>query len=418
MFMILPLALLALLQPAPLSAPTAQKRLVENDTDRIVLTDGTEVKARVLYEDDEVVVVRQGNRKEREYPRAEVAEIHSVERSMAQLLDRVSALRGTDDMDALAEVVAFADANGLPHEARLVRLYMLTLDPESEVAWAGLDARKGSKGWQLKDDKSWRSFDEYLEAHQSWKDRFELRSSHFVLESDLPLADNLRTLLTLEEFYRVFYEAMTAALRIYHFDELPLIQITKDKSQCPAPPVPRDAWFSVLYNTLNVYVPEEVDTRLIVHELTQGMLHNAFNNTLRKDGQVAPWVRRGLSEWFAGGVKEGALHLEIDLEQPDTALFERHAQAEQPIPLKQLLVMSPMEFEAGPKAELGAAEAYTLLVFLARGADRKYRDGLLQFVLASYQGKGSPSHFKKLVSEDLDALEAEWTAWARLQAGG
>lgn len=400
-------------------ATPPQKRLVENDYDHLVLADGKQVKARVLYEDDQVVVVRQGTKKEQEFPRAEVTEVHSVERSLAQFLDRVAALQGTGDLAAATELAAFCDANGLPHEARLTRLHILTRDPANEAAWTGLKGRKGAKGWQLEDDKKWRSFDEYQAAHQTWKERFQLRSTHFLLESDLPLADNLRALLTLEEFYRVFYGVLTSTLRLHNFDELPLVRITKDASQYPTPPVARNAWFSVLYNTLDVYAPAaEFDGQLVVHEFTRGMIHNAMRNTLRKDGQVAPWAAKGLCEWFAGGTKQGELRMQIDIEQPNVALIELHAGAASPIPLKQLLVMAPMEFESGPRFELGGAEAYTLLLFLARGADRKYRKGLLEFVHSSYEGKGSPTHFKKLVADDLDALEAEWTAWVKAQAGG
>ena len=59
-----------------------------------------------------------------------------------------------------------------------------------------------------------------------------------------------------------------------------------------------------------------------------------------------------------------------------------------------------------------------MLAFLSRAEEQKYRDGLLEFVYSSYDGKGSATHFKKLVAKDLDALEAEWTAWVKAQAGG
>ena len=42
----------------------------------------------------------------------------------------------------------------------------------------------------------------------------------------------------------------------------------------------------------------------------------------------------------------------------------------------------------------------------------------MEFIHSSYIGKGAATHFKKLVAKDLDALEEEWTAFVKEQAGG
>lgn len=409
----LPIAL-ALAVLGPLAAP--QKRLVENTYDRVVLKDGKEVEGRVVYEDDELVVVR--GRKDREIPRADVQEVRSVERSLKSFLEKVSALGDPNDVAAVEEIASFCAENGLPDEAKLVHLYVLTRDPENEAAWSGLGGRKAAKGWELKDGNRWRDLDEFRKEHSTWKDALELRSTHFVLQSDLSLEESLRAILTLEEVYATFYGALTPQLKLYAIDEQPLVQITKDRKSYPTPPVPRDAWFFVTTNTLNVCAEGELDTRLVIRELTQALIYNAFNNTLRKDGQVAPWVRKGIADWFAGGAKEGPLRVQIDLSQLDEDSFRRFAQAKEPLSLKRLLTLQPMEFESGSTAENASDAAYTLLAFLARGADGKYRKGLLDFVLSSYNGQGSPTHFQKLVAKDLDALEKEWTAWVREQANG
>ena len=406
---------LAPLAAAPL--PVQGRKPIRNDFDRIVLTGGKEVKGRVLWVDDEVVVVRSGGKREKEYERAKVAEIHSVEGSLNEFLDRVDAIEDPDDMAALAELATFCTENGLPGEARLVHLFMLTRDAENALAWEALGGREGKRGWELKDDKRWRSLDDFREHRSEWKNAMELETTHFWLRSDLPLERNIRILVTLEEMYRAYYETMTKNLRLYPFDERPEVHVTKNRKDYLKPPVEQDAWFAPATNTLFVCAEGEgADLPLVVGQFAQGMLLNSFRNTLKRDGQIAPWVTRGLGEWFAGAAVETPLRAKLDLERTSDALFRLHAEADEPLPISRILSMTYMELQS-PGGELGSAQAYTLLYFLARGDDQRHREGLLEYVMGSYRGQSSVTHLEKALGGDLDAIEERWNAFVKEKAG-
>ena len=100
-------------------------------------------------------------------------------------------------------------------------------------------------------------------------------------------------------------------------------------------------------------------------------------------------------------------------------VFERHAAAQAPLPLQQILRMARMEFRSGPNGELGRAQAYTLVYFLLKYDDGKYRQGFLDFLRSSYTGQGSQTHFERALGlEDLVELEAAWNAYAKDKAKG
>ena len=70
-------------------------------------------------------------------------------------------------------------------------------------------------------------------------------------------------------------------------------------------------------------------------------------------------------------------------------------------------------FDSGRNAERYVAQSYTLVQFLAFGADRKYREGFAEYLVSSYMGKGSVKHFERLLGVDVEDLEVEWQAYVK-----
>jgi hypothetical protein len=42
------------------------------------------------------------------------------------------------------------------------------------------------------------------------------------------------------------------------------------------------------------------------------------------------------------------------------------------------------------------------------GADGRFRQGFSDYLESSYGGKGSPTHFKKIMGVDLEEIEGLW----------
>ena len=90
------------------------------------LKDGKEVECRVTLEADDYILTRRGSKK-KQYARDEIAEIHSVERSLSQLFERYDALPSRGPAE-LAELALFCEQNELPSEARNLWIQVLTID--------------------------------------------------------------------------------------------------------------------------------------------------------------------------------------------------------------------------------------------------------------------------------------------------
>ena len=98
------------------------------ETDVVTLDKGKPVEGRVVYEDDEKVVVRKGSR-EKEYDRAKVTNVESRVRNLATLLDR---------MDAVTDAVGYRMK--LPASEYFRRQCFVSGDPDETIAPHTIDA--------------------------------------------------------------------------------------------------------------------------------------------------------------------------------------------------------------------------------------------------------------------------------------
>jgi hypothetical protein len=388
----------------------------KDETDLIVLADGKEVECRVLYEDDELVIAR-SRRKNREYARSEVAEVHSVERSLREFLKRFEVV-AHDNPAALAELALYCESEELPGEARNLWIRILTLDPVNEQAWTKLGGNKGRKGWRLKVRGHYYTLDELRERVSDWKNALELRTAHFVLKTDADPQRALDVAIDLERAYLTFYDVLGPHLKLYTFDELPEIHLFSNAADYPRPPVRGDdAWFALFANTVYVNGSEEHNVGQIVATFTDCLVYNSFRRTLGKQGSLTAWARQGLGLSFAAAVRPDAGHVTWDFESPARSLFASHANDEEPLTLKQLLRAGNASYNSGTDAQRYTAQSYTLTHFLVFGAGGKYRAGFAEFLRSSFEGKGATSHFEKALDIELDELEPEWTAYVKEQAG-
>jgi hypothetical protein len=387
------------------------------DPDLIVLADGTRIECRVLLESDEKVVYRTKNKLHEVAP-GDVAEIQSVERSLRQYLERFAA---TDpkDVRALGELALFAESLNLPGEAHNTWIRILTLDGINEQAWTKLGGVKRRDGWELKVRGRYYTIDELRERAGDWKNALELRTAHFLIQTDGTPERALDVAIDVERACMTFYDVLGKPLDLYVFDEVPEIHIFADAKDYPAPPKPGDvAWFNLPANTLYVDASTRPSPGPVVAEFTQALIFNAFRRTLGKTGEIEPWAREGLAQGFAAAVLPDPGRVRFDFSWPYLPHFKSQAEDPKPLSLEKVLRAGFASFDSGSDQARYVAQAYTLTHFLIFHAGGKHRAGYADFLRSSYLGKGGTTNFFAALGADEKTLEAEWTAYVEKVASG
>ncbi len=403
--------LTTLLISALISAPA-----LGDEPDLVVPKDGKRIECRVLLETDEKVVYRVQS-KPREVPRADVAEVQSVERILREFLERFEET-STSDVAALTELALFAESRFLPGEAHNAWIRVLTLDPVNEQAWTKLGGVKRRDGWELKVRSHFYTIEELRQRVSDWKNALELRTAHFEIKTDAQPERALDAAIDLERATQRFYDVLGKPLGLFVFDEIPEVHVFADPKDYPAPPTEgMDAWFDRSANTLYVNARENRDTGTIVAELVDCLVFNAFRRTLGKTGEIEPWARKGLAFAFAAAVRPAPGRVTFDFDTPYLPHFESQARDAQALPLEKVLRAGFASFDSGSDAPRYIAQSYTLTHFLVFYADAKYRAGFADFLRSAYLGKGGSSNFARALGSDLDTLQAEWTAYVKSTAG-
>ena len=391
---------------------------VQDDTDLLTLKDGKEIECRVLYEDDEQVIIRE-RRKTREVPRDEVAEIQSIERSLREFLEKFEALDATD-VGRLTDLATFAEGAFLPAESRHTWIRILTLDPENERAWTKLGGVKGRKGWRLKVRGRFYTLEQLRERVSDWKNAMVLPTAHFLIKTDIAPERALDVAIDVERAYLAYYDLLGPELKLFPFDEVPEIHIFKDAKDYPKPPTPGwDAWYARNANELYVNFSENPDLGEIRRNVAYCLLFNSFRRSLDvRSGALPPWAREGMAQGLALAVRGEPGRMTLELGVPHEAHFALQARDEDALPLKRLLVAGQAAFDAGTEAERFCTQVYTLTFFLMNAGEGKYRAGFAEYLRKAFVGKGAATHLQRALGIDIEDLEEEWTAYVRTQAGG
>ena len=383
-----------------------------DDTDVVVFADGKQEVCRVLLETDFKVVYRAKN-KTSEVSRAALKDVKSVERSLREYLVRFNKAKA-DDVAALAELAIFAEENFLPGEARNTWIRIVGLDPENEQAWTKLGGVQREGTWQLRVRGRFYTLDELKKRVSDWPNALELSTAHFLIRTDGPPDRALDLAIDVERAYLTFYDVFGKPLELYVFDEVPEINIFSDPKDFRAPPRPgQAAWFERGGNVLHVNAQLAADRGTVVAEFTEALIFNAFRRTLAKTGEIEPWAREGLKQAFASAVRLDPGAVVFDFEVPHKPHFEAQASDPKPLSLSQVLRAGLASFDSGSDQARYAAQAYTLVHFLAFYENQKYRLGLANFLRSSYLGKGGTSNFFEAVSADEKTLEEQWTSYVK-----
>jgi len=411
--LLLPLATI-LLVPTAGSLPAPGAARSEPD-DVVELRDGERLVGRVVYEDEEVVVLRNG-RREAELASADVVSVRSVERSLGGLL-REAAEHDPWSVDANRTLAHAAAGAGLSGEAAVFWWRVLARAPDDAEANEALGHRDGRAGWTTRVGTRQVPLEARRELARDWGSAWELETSHWRLRTNLGLEEATDLALDLERLYRGFFVIFQRELRLYAVTEPLDVHVHADASSYPEQGGER-GYFDRDDRTLRMDSSGGLDRWLLVHEATHQLVHRTSELEPAYRGDVPAWLDEGLAEYVAACAvgDPGRLDLEAGRVQP--VRFATHANAAKPLDLSRVLNLGPGDFAASTDRELKYAQAYTLVHFGLHGEHGRFRDEFLSFVRGAYRGKGSSTHFKKAFPLRERELGEHWAAWAKANAGG
>jgi hypothetical protein len=385
--------------------------------DTLVLQNGKEIECRVLFEDDSKVAYREGGRRVKEVPRADVAEVHSIERYMRTFLARHAEL-DTADVSALAELAQWAEGVDLHGEARNLWIRILTLDPENEQAWTELGGSKGRRGWRLRVRGRYKTLEELRERVSDWKTAMELPTAHYLIRTNADPRLALDAAIDVERVHQMYYDTVGRALELYPFEETPEVHLYGATDDAPQPPQPGwSAWYERIGNTVMV---RGLDADR--HEIRKAFVYLLLTNSFRlpeanHEGQLPEWAREGIANAFAFALRPAPGAIQMETGVPHVEWFAQQAADQDSLSIKRVIDGGRGAFRTGGDEGRFVRESYTLSFFLLNAEGGKYRGKFLEYMKSAYVGKGAASHFEKIFGMKLEELEPEYAAFVRRIAG-
>ena len=134
-----------------------------DERDTVHLTNGKQLRGRVVLELDDRIFLRVGTR-EREIRRDQVDRIDSLARRQAELLERYRTM-DPQSADSLVALAGDAEKASLPHEAQLFRWRAVLLDPDHAPAHEALGHDRRGDEWRLVCGRRKLSLDDVIRAN-------------------------------------------------------------------------------------------------------------------------------------------------------------------------------------------------------------------------------------------------------------
>jgi len=372
---------------------------------------GKVLEGRVVFDGKDEVVLRT-NGKDQRIPRADIAELHSLEQSLSKILDRD--LKGADAA-SLAEIAKACEQSGLDREAKNFWLRVLIADPKNEAAVKALDAQVVKDEIKVPLGKEKRKIADLAARQASWKDAFEITSTHFVLKTDLDLPLALDLSLALERNYRRFYETLAQPLEIFVFDEDPEVYVYGKAADFPVAPVKGDPiWFAPGINRLNVLAENDPNVRDVVHELIRMLLFNSLRRSAGATAQVPQWTAAGIAELFAIAAPAERFGAWSEIGVPDATAFALAKRAN--LDLSRVFNAGINDFNGSARSAEMTASGYSLVHFLVFGKDGALRAGYGKFLREGAKGKISLGAFTDAIGLSRKEIESEWRAYVEANA--
>ncbi len=397
---------------APSSAPSASVRGDEfpAPVDTITLKKrGKVIEGRIVRIDDDVIVIRQKS-KHKEYEREDVESYVWAEEQHAKLYPRLrdAVDASSEDLQAMAEEF---EAAGLLGEAELTHWMVLDQDPSNVISHEALGHRKKGKTWRAQIDKKWVRWDDLRERTADWGTAWELHTTHYDLRTNLPLTAALRCALDAETIFRHFYDHYGKELGLAVPTMRQELHVHGDDASYPGGGAVISMFLSsqqrVTFNAHEGYWAGDLIQRMV----QQYFFASSFE--MGKRSALPSFVSMGIYRNFAAMlnlVDRDSGALSFDPSRSHEADRKFHREDDDMMDLSRVLTLdtSIIFTERGERA---LAQSGTLVDYVMRGQDRKYAEAFAEFVQGALEGKGSPTHFKKIlgIRDERDFV----AAWGR-----
>lgn len=404
------LALAALLALTP--------SLAEEETlDRIETTEGREYEGRVVFENEEKLVLRTGSR-EKEFQLSELAEVRSIGRSLGELLGRQQEIE-PGDLAATKELARFARSRGLHGEARALWLQALLYDPQDEEANEALGNRKRREYYELRHGNRWWTLEDLKIRTRDWGEAWELSSAHYELRTNLGLQEGISMLFDTERFYRSFFEFMREGVELYETTKMMSIQVHADEASFPNVVGTKTSYTDGQNRTAFVDASAGLDRGVLTHESWHLLVHMTTVEARSSRGVIPDWLDEGLAEYFRAALHGPFGRATYTPGDKNYYHFKEHATTGDPYELGRLLQFGRGDYLVSSGTRLRYAQSYTLVDYLLHGEGGELRERFFEFLALCYEGRSSVTYFKNTIGVDEDELDEGWDAYAeRLSRGG
>jgi hypothetical protein len=377
--------------------------------DRVAMQDGTRLEGRVLYEDEQRLILRSGSR-DRELSKHAIADVDSRTRRLDRALSRWSELNASDAR-AVFELVQYCKGADLVEEARLFALHIATLDPTNVKAHEQLGHVLRGNEWIVRGGADPLSFEALRAGNQDWGRANEFASTHFRVRTNVALREALGAALDLEGFYRELYDLLQGELQLLEVVEPMRAELHASARSFPELTGASRAYYDPDARTLYVDASISIDRSELLHEATHAIFHATSEHKSAR-GSLPAWVQEGLAEYLSAGIDGPPGRPRFLVGNVHAGHARTHSRSKDPYALSRVLNFTTNDFLASSHAELKYSQAYTLVHYCMHGAGRAYRRGFLEYLRGAYAGQSSSSDFKDAVIGGAKDFESGWHAHA------
>lgn len=393
--------LIALLAPAAATAQTTEAR------DTVVLTNGKEVRGRVVRQDAQVVIVRVGS-VDRSFPRAQVKSVTSVASQHKALMASWQDT-ATTDVKALLDLAQLADRVGLPHEARLLRWYAVLQRPTDAAIHQALGNRELRGEYQVELNGRWVPFGKADALGEDFANAWRLRSEHFTIQCSAGLRAGLDALMVLERQYWTFHELFGEGLGLLELVEPVDVRLYRTRAQMPNLSNNVGAYFAASAPALFTCM-EDGRPFALVHESTHALLHYFFVRAAKSRGELPGWLDEGWAEYMEGRIQTRvpgkATVLPRSIRSTHTGLLA-DSRKDDRYDVHRLLNFKSSDFGASSRQDMKYAQAWALFRYLFEHKDPATKKLFLEYLQAAAIGQGQASTFRRLFAQKEQELATE-----------
>jgi len=376
--------------------------------DVVEFANGRRLKGRVVYENEESLIMRIGSR-DKVYDKEKVRTVDAVRDKLPRALELIDSLPYGSvglHLDAAREL----ETLGLPREARLLYWRVLGFDPDEATAHEGIGSKRSANRWLVPGSKRRTTLEKRKASSVDWGDAWEFETTHFRLRSNLPLDASLTACFDLERIYRAFYAGFGEDFLLHEVVEPMEVSLHADRRSYPELTSHLGGYFSPASNRLYIDASSGLARPLLAHEVTHQLLFNTAYRTRKRAGHIPGWLDEGLAQYMQAATTAVGESLRFRLGTEVRSWRAEHANADEPFSLKRVLNLDQTAFR-GSERRLKYAQSWSLVQFCLHAEDGAYRPDFLRYVEGCYKGQSSGTHFTKAFARSAEELEAPWLAW-------